>query len=631
MSRWPHYLLLTTLLLLAAVLRMGWPSLAQVRGDEARLLALAWNMADGRTLPLHGLNPVPGWPNFPTTVWLYALPLLVWGHVYAAVLWTGLLNTAAIGLTYWLVRRYWGWSAAFTAAFLLAVSPWSVLYGRQIGAPALLLPLVVAWAICAALALAEQRPRCTLPLLVCAAVACQIHPAAISLAVATVVLLLLFARRVAWRWVAGGVGAAVLLSLPVLYGGAGSLPPAAPSAGGGGNSLIHAAQLTTGWQLHTLAGPTSFDRYLASFPPLLMPLIWVVWGMFVLGGVVYVAGLVWQGRKDNGADPAPTVALILLVWLGAAVGTSFWLPAALPNLLPLYPMPYIAAALFFVWLLPWLRWRGWAILLVSGAGQVWAVGLLLSFVAQNATPGGWGTPLYRPLQAAVAAEQWLANTGAAEVLIAGPTEDPQQDEFVALFDLLLRDVPHRFVNINRSAVFPQQAAVVLLQPAPAPLMDLYATAATAERTIPLRPGEGFYTLLTLPPTAAPVPAQRFNPAPLLANAAFLAGYDLPPGTADLRLYWQVGTPSPTAVYYFFTAVQDARGTRLAQTDWPTFGAAQWRPQDQVVSRFVLQDLEKGLRPLTIRLGMYHYPSLEPVPVLDTAANTSADAAEIIVP
>ena len=84
-------------------------------------------------------------------------------------------------------------------------------------------------------------------------------------------------------------------------------------------------------------------------------------------------------------------------------------------------------------------------------------------------------------------------------------------------------------------------------------------------------------------------------------------------------------------YHFFNHVQDALGQRLAQTDVPAFPANQWQTGDIVASYFLLQDTEKGIRPLTIRTGMYVYPSLESVPLLDVAANPYADAAEVVVP
>ena len=75
--------------------------------------------------PLRGISSSVGFPNFPMSVWLYALPLFISPHPYAATLFTGLLNTLSVAASYWLVRRYWGPTAAIAAALLYATNPWA--------------------------------------------------------------------------------------------------------------------------------------------------------------------------------------------------------------------------------------------------------------------------------------------------------------------------------------------------------------------------------------------------------------------------------------------------------------------------------------------------------------------------
>ncbi len=88
--------LLAAVLLLGGVLRMGWIGLAEFKADEARLTALALDMVEGKAFPLRGISSSVGLPNPAISVWLYALPLLVWKHVYSATLFTGLLSTVAV-------------------------------------------------------------------------------------------------------------------------------------------------------------------------------------------------------------------------------------------------------------------------------------------------------------------------------------------------------------------------------------------------------------------------------------------------------------------------------------------------------------------------------------------------------
>ena len=654
MSGW-EWVWLTAVVLFAAILRLGWPGLTEFKADEARLIALAWEMAEGQSFPLRGISSSVGLPNFAVNVWLYALPLMIWPHVYAPTLFTGLLNTAVLPLTYFFTRRYWTHTAALTATFLLAVSPWAIMHSRKIWAQNLLPFFVLLWAISLALALIEGRQKWLAVAVLSAALAFQIHLAAVALFPVSVLLLLLFWRRVAWRWLGVGVGLSLLTAVPFFYYlatqanlDAASLGTAAGSRAGGGLSLDaiwHTIRLHTGWQIHALTGPTAYQAYLALLPPWVMSLARWLWGLLMLGGVLLMAWAWlegrWQGQRPGGGSsfyPAGSgrarqeANLLVLIWLGGTWLTFLWFPTPveLHYLLPTYPTLFIAAGVSTAVLLPKLGWRLVLLLGMSGAAQVWGVLVLLTFVGQQATPGGFGVPLERQLQAVNTAVSLYSRTSASEILIAGPGDDPELDEFAAVYGVLLRDVPHRYVNIDNEAVFPQTTAVVFAHQAPAPLLDLYRTAASEEQVIPLRLGEGELTILALPAATAPPPAISFDPVHLLVNWVNFLGHDPLQPTGEWRYHWRVGDATPER-FHFFNHVQDALGQRIAQTDKPAFRADQWRPGDVVISRFVFQDIEKGLRPLTIRTGMYRYPSLENVPLLDVAANPDSDAAEVIIP
>ncbi len=169
------------LLLLAGVVRLARPDLTEFKADEGRLLTLALATAGGEVVR-HGIASSVGFPNAPLSAWLYALPLLLWAHPYAATLFTGLLNTLAVGGVYWLARRYWGAPAALAAALLLAAGPWAILFSRKIWAQNLLPLFAVGWGIGGALAFVEGRRPFVVLHLLCLALAVQIHPAAAGLA-----------------------------------------------------------------------------------------------------------------------------------------------------------------------------------------------------------------------------------------------------------------------------------------------------------------------------------------------------------------------------------------------------------------------------------------------------------------
>ncbi|MCA9922824.1 MAG: glycosyltransferase family 39 protein, partial [Anaerolineales bacterium] len=295
MSQRSEIMLLVLIVSITAVLRMGWPGITEFKADEARLMRLALEMANGATFPVRGISSSVGFPNFPMSVWLYALPLTVWQHPYAATLFTGLLNTLAVVGCYWLVRRYYGVEAALSAALMFAVSPWAIHHSRKIWAQNLLPFFVVGWGIAGVLAFIEKRPKWLVIHFLALAIAAQAHLAAFALVPVTGLLLLRFWRRVDWKWCAIGIGAVGVTVLPFAYylltagqnflaqnQNAGDVLPTVVR-GWDISALRYAWLLTSGQEIHALTGPTAFEAFLAKVPETL-PVHWL-WGAAVVGGV----------------------------------------------------------------------------------------------------------------------------------------------------------------------------------------------------------------------------------------------------------------------------------------------------------------------------------------------------------
>lgn len=639
--------LLAAVLIVAAALRMGWPGLTEFKADEARLLALALEMAGGEHFALRGISSSVGFPNFPMSVWLYALPLLVWPHVYAATLFTGFLNSLAVLACWWFTRRYWGREAALAAALLFAVAPWAVIFSRKIWAQNLLPLFVMGWVSGGALAFVEKRPRFVALHLLCLAVAVQTHLAAVALAPATLCLLLFFRRRLSWRWLLAGGTLAALTAVPfaVYLWQQGVSPITAWPAGGSVERTVNFASfhylwlLGSGRDIHSLAGPAAYTEFLALAPNT----AWIhwFWAVLTIGGTVYLGRRAWQQRGHSGAE----AGLLVVVWLLAPPlffvyqGT----PLFIHYLIATLPAPYVAAGVLFAALLRRARRAtaaggivtaaAWTALAGTAVLQVVATALLLSFVAGRATPGGFGTPLFMQLAGAQQAGQWVAAQGAAEILIAGRSESAEHDEFAAVYAVLLRGTPHRLVDVTRSALFPAQPAVVLLHPEAAGAAGLYRQAAVSTAEVPLRPGEGSLQLWLLPAQAAPAPEFSFEPPHLLANWVTLLGYDArvqdDGNEISWRLHWRTGTPAATD-YHFFNHLLDSQGQRLSQDDAAAFAARQWREGDVVVSHFTLTRNETAALPLTMQSGMYTYPVIENVPFLDVAGNPYSDRVIILL-
>jgi 4-amino-4-deoxy-L-arabinose transferase-like glycosyltransferase len=625
--------------------------LTEFKADEARLLALALDMAEGQ-FALRGISSSVGFPNFPASVWIYSLPLFLWPHPFAATLFTGLLNTLAIAAAYWFVRRYWGITAALAATMMFAVSPWAVIFSRKIWAQNLLPLFVVGWAISAALALVEERPKFIWLHFLFLALAVQIHLAAVTLVPATAILLLIFRRRVHWRSLLVGLAVAALTIIPfaVYLGqvqGNIALPAAMEehtSVSTTFDSIHFITMISLGTFIHSLAGPTAFTDFLALIPQM-SPTYWI-WGLLIIAGVFW---LTWQAW--NRWDEKPSQAgLIVLVWLFLPPVFFLWqiTPVFLHYFIATMPAQYIAAGIAFsriphglahLWpaagrgINQAVRVGAWIIFIATLISQFWVLVTLMDFLGRSATPGAFGVPLAMKLEAANHARALFAATDASEILVAGPGESPRLDAVPAEWDVLLRDMPHRFVNAERSALFPSTAVVVLLDErtgVPIATADLYQEAATSSQKIPLRPGEGSFTLLTLEGGGRPEPDVLIDPPYLLANWVNLLGHDqlqvLDGEKAFWQIHWRTGdNPDPTQ-YHFFNHLLDLNGERLWQVDEPAFAPWQWVAGDTVISRFLIPLPETTAPPLTMRVGMYHFPSLENVPLLDEAGNPYVDAA-----
>ncbi len=652
-SRWLEPILLAAILLLAGVLRMAAPGLTEFKADEARLLSLAYDMAQGE-LALRGISSSVGVPNFPASVWLYALPVSIWPHPYAATVFTGLLSTLTVALCYWLVRRYWGITAAFTATLLYAVSPWAIIFSRKIWAQNLLPLLVMGWAIGAALALVEKRPRYIWLHFVCLALAVQVHLAAIALVPATLLFLVIFRRSVRWRDLLIGAFLAALTVVPfALYllrnqNPADLLAGAAGTEASGGlslDSLRYTIMISLGMETHALTGGEAFQQYLALVPDL--TIVHLLWGLLILAGLFYLAWAAWK----RWPRPPAQVGLIVLIWslMPALIFLWQWTPVFLHYFIAVLPAPYIAAGAVFCRLPDLLKrlWPGassraqrlaagggWLILIVAAVTQVGVLLTLQQFVYSTATPGGYGIPLAMKMDAVNRVETLMLETGAGELLIAGEGEAPLMDEFPAEWDVLLRDVPHRFVDVTQHALFPAEDVIVLLDSRiepPQSTGDLYLEAAAAVTEIPLRPAEGSFSVLMLPGAARPAPEIIIEPPLLLANWVNLLGHDLPQHvddeTAVWQVHWRTGDNPDPADYQFFNHLVDSSGTRISQVDAAAFDPAQWRAGDTLIGRFLMPWPQTANGPMAMRVGMYRYPSLENVPLLDEAGNPYIDAAE----
>lgn len=634
MNRKLEWILLVAILGLAALLRMGWPGLTEFKQDEARIYKMALDLAEFRAWPVRGIDYSVGLPSSPITIYLYALPLFFWRSPLAATLFVGLLNTLSVALAYWLARRYWGARAGLWGAVLYAVAVWAIVFSRKLWSNNLLPIFITGYMASGLLAFVEGRTRWLIAHLALWSVAVQLHISAIAYAPVTLLLMWMYRRQFNWRRVMGGIGVAGLLATPYILFLLTRLAEVgrwlnSPSASSGlkfsFDSFQMAALLIQGTFLHGLVGPDTLTQYHASVPDI--DRLLNLGGVLVLLGLGYVVWRWARGRRVALSDSeraTQSAGLILALWV--VVPVLFFVPHVTPvypwYLIILFPAPYLLAGIFVEAVFAQAR-SGWMRLGVAGLPALLVVGQAglwfstLNFIGQNNTPGAFGTPLGKLLMVAD-----MARTSRAPDVVLVSSGDVVGRDFVpTVFDALLTDTPHRFVDGDTTAVFPAGEALVIMWPGDFPSTDLYRQWGTEAGVVPLRAGEG--DVLLFKPEAATLTLPRPREASaLLSNGAELLGSG--GDGAHWQLWWRVAGPPPDDSYQVFAHLLNAQGERVAQLDQPTY--ADWQTGDWVISYFALNHTGA-----TVRFGMYAYPSLAPAAVLDALGNPAGEWIDFSLP
>jgi hypothetical protein len=637
--------LVMAILLLATILRVGWPTLTEFKFSEARLEALALELTREGRLPLLGVPSSAGFDHSPISVYLYIPAFLFTANPIPATIFGGLVNVAAVALCWWLARRWAGggrW-AALVSALLFAVSPWAVVFSRKIWQVAFVPLLTLAFVGFMVSALVEepvlrssQARKWHLSLaLVLYALLVQVHPSAVSLALAILLWLIVFWRKVkVGPLLAGAVGGA-LTAIPFLVHQLQSGWPVLTALRGLPDAVwdLSAAWLAwgaiTGQGVHSLAGRSY---------PLLKGVPALESGFHLLGGFAMLGALglawrtvaCWRGEDSEHGHPA-RIDLILLSWL--VIPVAFNMRHSLELHLHFFAIVMPAAYLVIGRAAEGIFRRSRPTLLrtaaVVGIGllalaQVLALVLLGHFVATHDTAGGFGTPLAHYLAIADETVSTVQHTAASEILVVGQGDSPVADETPAIFDVLLRErATYRFVDGESAALFPPHPAVALLSSGvgeatnwyePWPAQDLPYDA----RLILLDgrwPQEGF---------------EAISSPRVFQNGIEFQGYHWekgagPDGEGQFWLLWQPLWLS-TDDTHFFVHLLDDSGQLQGQKDTEGYPTAYRNKGDRVISKFDIT-FSQGVTaiPEWARVGLYKYPEVANLLVIDEAGNPVTDA------
>jgi 4-amino-4-deoxy-L-arabinose transferase-like glycosyltransferase len=655
--------MLLGILALAFTLRMGWPVLAEFKLDEALVARRALAIAYEGYRPVVGAIASVGTFHPPLNLYLVAFPLRLWPDLAAAVLFVGLLNGLAVLACYALGRAYFGRAVGLVAAFLFAVSPWAVIYGRKIWSQNL--PLVTLGFFAALFAtFVRDRPWALAGAFVGLAVLISLHLGGVAFILVLLIPMFLYWHRVTRRPLVLGLSLFSLILSPYLLHDAlhgwpklqGFLNYVGGEAFFSWDALRYAFFLTGSEGIHGMAG-SLYPEYLAGLPNLW----WLNWLMMVLLALAIAYGLIQIVR---GSQERRRSILLLLVWFAVPVVLQSrpTTPVYPFYFVLLYPVQFLLIAVLLVDLssrfptpsLCLARWRLPAsalllaiALLLWGGWQVAVMGRLFVFMDQHPTTGGYGIPLKYTRAVAQEARR-LA--GSAEIIVLGEGVNPAGDETPAVFEALLFGHPHRFADGRWALPVPDSSQVVYLA-GPVELAsasggtgggsDLQLVLERLEVMEHVRPGP----VITLPDgwcyrlfyrdgpdrEDALAGLARFPEAVSFANGTALLGSGIPEtapagGTLEVWLAWWGRSLPPSGTdYHFFTHLLDEEGRLRSQHDGAGFPTASWQAGDLVLSRFPIPippDLPPGH--YSVWAGLYSYPDVVNVPVLDAAGNPTGD-------
>lgn len=644
-----RYGLMALIVCVAAGLRLTRLELIEFKFDEATMARSALAVAREGRLPLVGMVSSQGPHNPALMSYVLALPFAISSDPRLAAGWTALLGVVAVGLTYWLGRRYFGWRVGAIAALLFAVNPWAVFQSRKIWAQNL--PMLTLLFIAALLAMIVRRQSWALVgALAAAGGLVSLHLGGLAFFFILAVSGVLFWRRIRPGPAVVGLIVLLLILSPYLIHNAQRGWPdwhafmslGQTEASFNPRAIWMSGVVASGHQIESLAGENH-----EAFEASILNLGWLDTFEFVLFWIG-LAWLIWRvGRQVlNGPSHLSRkgeARVVLLIWLLVPVTLlTQRFPVYPHDFNLLYPVQHIIIALLVVDVVDWIGeskiWalRLWAFILILLLALlvVWQVYLqeaLLTFVDSYETPGGYGPPLKYALSAARRAQNLARKEHDEEIIALLPGDNPRYEGVAAVFDVLLQPDSYRLVDGEREMVVPKHPATYLIHPEVEEVaVKLAEIADESAAPLPLRGGSNaryrFFRRQSSINAASGLHSTSNEPI-RWSVGVILVGYDwagdvTPGGKIVWTLVWRVDRkPAGGDAIHWFNHLLDEGGNRWGQKDAAAFPASKWREGDIVFSWFDLTvDPAAPNPPYIIHSGLYTYPDLTTIPLVDVAGN-----------
>jgi hypothetical protein len=660
------FLLCVIVFVIAFILRMAQPDLVEFKRDEATVARLGQAIAYEGYRPVVGVDSSVGIDNLPLTLYLMAIALRIHPDPLVAVIFTTLLNASAVILCYWLTHHLFGTPSALLATALFAVNPWAILYGRKIWCRTM--PLFTLGFIISLIAVFVWGKRWALVgAFISLAALLGLQLEGIAFIPVLFLAILLYRDKVSWKPLILGLVICGLLLLPYILFDAkqdwenlrGLLHFSGESGSFSWDAIRYSFSLAGAGGIEGQAGAL-FEQFRSGIPNL--------WFTNALIACALGAGLIYAGTQAFAAESQDRRRIFSLLLLWFIIPTFLQLKPATTTqrhyFVLLYPVQFILIGIVIVDGVKTMRLRvmqhfpkflkGYRILvtilvvsmLIWTGWQIMVTVQLRNFMVHHPTTGGYGIPLRYTRMAANAAKQLAEG---AEIIVVSDSTRPMVTETPTVFDALLFNQPHRFVDGRGALPFPASDRTVYLidifqndilhLPLVSYLAELKTVALGPEITLP----DGHtYTLYLRTSLDTDDLTSDFRPLsagiPFSNNVVF-AGYrlggSLQPGEyLHVWLGWWLHGPPPAGVDYHFTVqlnqLIDNDLLVISQDDHAAFPADSWHGGDMILSYFSLPvplNLSSGI--YLVRAGMYSYPEIVPVPVVNPDGQAVDDGVQLV--
>lgn len=172
------------LIVVSFYLRLNLISEMEYKGEEAMYYNIALKIAQAKDFPLAVMPTAAGVPNAPLFVYIIALFVLIGKTPVGATVCIASLNALAVIVFYLFIWKRVSNFIALSSSFLLATTPWAVIFSRKIWNPDLVAPFSIFLMISAYKVFEEKKTIFWVPLFLSLIALFQLHYAALFLIVA---------------------------------------------------------------------------------------------------------------------------------------------------------------------------------------------------------------------------------------------------------------------------------------------------------------------------------------------------------------------------------------------------------------------------------------------------------------